>query len=169
MQNAVSQAPQAVLQFRDPLDDLRRGGLRLDVGIERDFALDFLDRFGNRGFAVVYGMDDLRNDARKRIGFAMSALYFKKEPGQNGSWPAISRQSFPGFGSWLSSPEHAVLSSRASRAPVRALVSAFPSLQSAAPSGPPWRSHKPPTQFRLRLLARPLHRSARKCRGWCDG
>src|SRR5256886_10534526 len=89
----------------------------------------------------------------------MSALYFKKEPGQNGSWPAISRQSFPGFGSWLSSPEHAVLSSRASRAPVRALVSAFPSLQSAAPSGPPWRSHKPPTQFRLRLLARPLHRS----------
>jgi len=44
MQNAVSQAPQAVLQFRDPLDDLRRGGLRLDVGIERDFALDFLDR-----------------------------------------------------------------------------------------------------------------------------
>src|SRR5436309_2840086 len=45
----------------------------------------------------------------------MSALYFKKEPGQNGSWPAISRQSFPGFGSWLSSPEHAVLSSRARR------------------------------------------------------
>src|SRR2546429_8087667 len=81
MQNAVSQAPQAVLQFRDPLDDLRRGGLRLDVGIERDFALDFLDRFGNRGFAVVYGMDDLRNDARKRIGVCHERIILQERTG----------------------------------------------------------------------------------------
>ena len=47
MQNGVRQAPQAVLQFRYPCDHLRRGGLRLDVGIERDFALDLLDRFVN--------------------------------------------------------------------------------------------------------------------------
>src|SRR5438876_9754663 len=129
MQNAVSQAPQAVLQFRDPLDDLRRGGLRLDVGIERDFALDFLDRFGNRGFAVVYGMDDLRNDARKRIWVGHERIILQGSTEPEYSWPGIFRQSFPRFGSWLSSLEHAVLSSPASRAPVRALVSACPSVQ----------------------------------------
>src|SRR6266581_4195550 len=95
MQNAVSQAPQAVLQFRDPLDDLRRGGLRFDVGIERDFALDFLDRFGNRGFAVVYGMDDLRNDARKRIWVGHERIILQGSTEPEYSWPAILRQSFP--------------------------------------------------------------------------
>src|SRR5215469_9052870 len=95
MQNGVSQPPQAVLQFRDPRDDLRRGGLRLDVGIECDFALDFLDRFGNRGFAVVYGMDDLRNDARKRIGVGHGRIILQAGPEPECIWPASSWQSFP--------------------------------------------------------------------------
>ena len=77
MQNGVSQTPQAVLECRDPLDHLWRGRLRLDIGIERDFALDLLNGFGNRGFAVVYRVDDLRNDAGKRIGVRSSSVQMK--------------------------------------------------------------------------------------------
>src|SRR5215831_6446586 len=142
MQNGVSQAPQAVLQFRDPLDHLRRGRLRLDVGIERDFALNLLDGLGNRGFAVVYRMDHPRNDAGKRIGVGHECIILQGRPETECTLPRISRKAFPGFGSWLNSPERVALLLLAIRVPVRALVLACPSLQIAEPSGPPWRSRR---------------------------
>ena len=66
--DGIGEAPYAILQFRDPLHNLRRGRLRFDVGIHGDFAFDLLDGFGDGSFAVVYGMDDLRNDTGQWIG-----------------------------------------------------------------------------------------------------
>src|SRR5215469_9733133 len=168
MQNGVSQTPQAVLECRDPLDHLWRGRLRLDIGIERDFALDLLNGFGNRGFAVVYRVDDLRNDAGKRIGVGHDRSILQGSPEPECNWPRISRQSFLGFGSWLNSPERGALSLLAIRVPVRAPALACPSLQIEEPSGPPWRWRRRRRQFRRHLLARLLHRLARRCRGSCD-
>src|SRR2546423_7619151 len=66
-QNAVGEAPKAVLQLGNTLHNLWRGGLRLDVGVEGDLTFDLFDVFGDGGFAVVHGMDDLRNYAGKWI------------------------------------------------------------------------------------------------------
>ncbi len=63
----AGKALQGIFQFCDALDDFRRGDLRLDVGIESDFSLDLLDIFGDGGVAVVYGMDDLRDNAGEWI------------------------------------------------------------------------------------------------------
>lgn len=65
--DGAGEALQGIFQFGDALHDFWRGDLRLDVSIERDFAFDFLDIFGDGGFAVVHGMDDLRNDAGECI------------------------------------------------------------------------------------------------------
>jgi hypothetical protein len=74
-QHGTGQALQAVLQFSDSLHDLGRGRLRLDVAIECDFALDLLNVLGDSGFAVVYWMDDLRNDASQWIGIRHGTDY----------------------------------------------------------------------------------------------
>ena len=62
-QNGAGQALQTILQFRDSLDDLWSGRLRLDVGVEGNFAFDLFNVFTNRAFAVVHRVNDLRNDA----------------------------------------------------------------------------------------------------------
>lgn len=54
-------------QFSDPLHNLRRRRLRRDVAVERDFSLDLFDVLGDIGLAVIFRMDDLRNNTCKRI------------------------------------------------------------------------------------------------------
>src|SRR5438552_12192044 len=98
-QDGTGQALQAILQFSDPLHNFGRGRLRLNVGIECDFAFDLLNVLGNSGFAVVHWMDDLRNDACQWIGIRHETDY-KSEIRQLGSiaervakphpaWPGI--------------------------------------------------------------------------------
>lgn len=72
-ENGAGKTLEAVLQFCDALYDFGGRNLRLDVGIERDFAFDLLYVFGNRGFAVVYRMDDLGEDTRKFVLVGHSA------------------------------------------------------------------------------------------------
>jgi hypothetical protein len=78
-QHSTRQPPQAIFQFRDALDDFRRGDLRFDVAIEGDFAFDFLDVFADGNFAIVNGVDDLREDTSKFIlvghGHSIRATY----------------------------------------------------------------------------------------------
>lgn len=72
-ENGAGKTLEAVLQFCDALYDFGRRNLRLDVGIERDFAFDLLDVFGNRGFTVIYRMNDLGEDTREFVLVGHSA------------------------------------------------------------------------------------------------
>jgi hypothetical protein len=74
-QDGTGHALQAVLQFRDPFHHLGRGRLRLDVAIERDLAFDLLNVLGDGGFAVVFWMNDARNDACQWIGIRHATKY----------------------------------------------------------------------------------------------
>jgi len=73
--DGAGEALERVFEFGDALDDFGRGGLRPDVGIEGDFAFDFLDVLGDGGFAVVFWMDDLGDDACQRIGIGHGMDY----------------------------------------------------------------------------------------------
>jgi hypothetical protein len=67
-QDGAGQALEAAFQFGDALDDLRGGDLSFNVGVKGDFAFDLLDVLGDGGFAVVYGVDDLGDEACQWIG-----------------------------------------------------------------------------------------------------
>jgi hypothetical protein len=62
-QDGICKTLQTVFEFGNPLYHFGRACLRLDVGIECGFALNLLDILGDGGFPVVFGVDDLRNDA----------------------------------------------------------------------------------------------------------
>lgn len=65
--NGVGKVLEAILQLGNPFHDFRRGCLGPQLGIKCCLAFDLLDVFRDIGFAIVYWMHYLRNDARQRI------------------------------------------------------------------------------------------------------
>jgi Putative prokaryotic signal transducing protein len=96
-QGGAGQAPYAILEFGEPFHDLGRRRLRPDISIECDFTFDLLDVFGNCGFAIVYWMDDLWNDACQWVGIWHESDYKSEFVGwkvqQTPSCAASSRSS----------------------------------------------------------------------------
>lgn len=70
----TSKVLQAILKFNNSLHNFGRGRLRLDVGVERNFAFNFFDVFSNAGLAIVDRMDDLRNDTCQWIGICHAEI-----------------------------------------------------------------------------------------------
>jgi len=108
-QDGTGQALQGVLQFRNPLHDLGRGRLRLDVGIECDFAFDLLNVLGDGGFAVIFWMDDLRNDAGQWIGIRHGTDYKSETREVESLTGRVTKRALPPIRTYNTAMQHAKL------------------------------------------------------------